>query len=139
MKKILKIAILVILMIILVSLLLFNTRDYVDEVKETLENTKVVKLYNNKSKEVEKVYDEEQTKELIKKLGYSNWKETKEYNDKEVLYILKLYENEDAENDAAIEVFSNYEIVNVKINGYEDKLYLTNHNLKSLFKKNNKK
>ncbi|MCH5166534.1 MAG: hypothetical protein J1F35_01450 [Erysipelotrichales bacterium] len=135
MKKALKIAITIILLIILISLLLFSTKEYVDEVKDTLENTKVVKRYNNKTKEVEKVYNEDETKELIKQLDYSKWTETKELNNDEVIYTLKLYEDEDSENDASIDIVVNYEFVIVKINGYEDKLYQTNHNLKSMFKK----
>lgn len=131
MKKIIKIAILVILVIVVASLLLINSNDYVDVVKSTLENTTRVKIYNYQTKEAVAIYTDRDTEDFIKDLDYSLWTETKELNDKEIAYILKLYDGDDYLGD--LEIYSNMEYIKIIINE-EEKLYQTNHSLKKLFK-----
>lgn len=131
MKKIIKIAILVILVAGVASLLLINSNDYVDVVKSTLENTKTVQIYDYKTKDVIVIYKEKDTEDFIKNLDYSLWTESKELNDNEIIYILKLYDGDDYLGN--IEIYSNMEYLKTIINE-EEKLYQTNHSLKKLFK-----
>lgn len=133
MKKILKIALLVILIAIVVSLLIFNTKDYVDVVKQAIEHAELVELYDVKAKDVIRVYEDESLKRLIEDLDYSKWKEIKSLNNNETTYILRLYEDRSSGESTEIEIFASLEHVSVVID--EDvKLYETNHSLKDILK-----
>lgn len=136
MKKnlIIKIAAIALLIILVISIILNKSGEHVDELKASLDNAKIIKVYNYKTKEIINTYNETDTKEIIKKLDYNKWKENNGLNGDEKKYLLKLYSSEDSESIAEIIIHESNEYVTAYVpTKTESKAYKTNHSLKSLF------
>lgn len=134
---ILKTVAIVLLITLMISIILSNSSEHVDEIDELLKNTKIMKLYNYQTKELTLTYNEKETKEIIKKLEYNKWKESETLNGDEKYYMLKLYDNEDSDDIGSIIFYKSMEYVTVnKENKIENKVYKVNTDIKDLFNKN---
>ena len=132
-KRILKVCIIIFLIVGVISILLFNSKDYVDVVKNTLDNAKIIKLYDYKTKDYILEYNKDETEELIKNLEYGKWQESNKLNGDEKLYLLKIYKDEDSEDIGTITVYKSMNYVEVKVKDSEEiKIFKTNKNLKKV-------
>ncbi len=123
----LKIAAIALLIILVISIILNNSKEHVDEVDLLLKNTKIIKIYNYQTKELTKSLDEKTTKNFIKDLNYSKWHESSQLNGDEKEYLLKLYENEDTEESGELVLYKSkqYVLVNIE-NKIDNKVYKAN-------------
>lgn len=135
MKKtlILKIIAITLLIVLVISIILNNSHEHVDEVEVLLKNTKLIKIYNYQTKELVSSLDEKETKDTIKKLNYSKWKESSSLNGDEKEYTLKLFEDEDTEESGNIVLYKSREYALVNIDGkINDKVYKINSDIKDI-------
>lgn len=135
MKKtlILKITAITLLIALVISIILNNSHEHVDEVEVLLKNTKLIKIYNYQTKELVSSLDEKETKDTIKKLNYSKWKESSSLNGDEKEYTLKLFEDEDTEESGNIVLYKSRDYALVNIDGkINDKVYKINSDIKDI-------
>ncbi len=135
MKKtlILKITAITLLIALVISIILNNSHEHVDEVEVLLKNTKLIKIYNYQTKELVSSLDENETKDTIKKLNYSKWKESSSLNGDEKEYTLKLFEDEDTEESGNIVLYKSRDYALVNIDGkINDKVYKINSDIKDI-------
>ena len=136
MKKSLIIKILAVL--VLIVLYVFSTYNSLvrlrNRVRVALDNTKIIKLYDYKSKILINTYDRKYTQDIVEKLSYDKWSASNGLNGDEKKYLLKLYTDEDSDSFAEITIYESNDYISVfipeKIN---NKIYKTNNSLKNLF------
>lgn len=123
---------------LVISIILSNSNEHVDEIKEALDNTKIVKIYNYQTKELLDTYNEKESKEIIKELKYDKWKKSDKLNGDEKAYLLKLYSDEDSEDIAEITLFKSYDYVSVLVvDKVDNEIFNVNHDLKDFLKRIN--
>lgn len=136
MKKtlILKVIAIVLLVTLVISIILNNSNEHVDQIEVMLNNTKVIKVYNYQTKELVKKYDENSSKNIITKLNYTKWRESNSLNGDELEYTLKLYDNEDSDDVGTISIYKSKDYVLVTVHDHiENKVYKVNTDIKNLF------
>lgn len=123
---------------LVISIILSNSNEHVDEIKEALDNTKIVKIYDYQTKELLDTYNEKESKEIIKELKYDKWKKSDKLNGDEKAYLLKLYSDEDSEDIAEITLFKSYDYVSVLVfDKVDNETFKVNHDLKEFLKRIN--
>lgn len=135
MKKtlILKITAITLLIVLVISIILNNSHEHVDEVESLLKNAKLIKIYNYQTKELVSSLDEKKTKDTIKKLNYSKWSESSSLNGDEKEYTLKLFEDEDTEESGIIVLYKSRDYALVNIDGkVNNKVYKINSDIKDI-------
>lgn len=135
MKKtlILKITAITLLIVLVISIILNNSHEHVDEVESLLKNAKLIKIYNYQTKELVSSLDEKTTKDTIKKLNYSKWSESSSLNGDEKEYTLKLFEDEDTEESGIIVLYKSRDYALVNIDGkVNNKVYKINSDIKDI-------
>lgn len=135
MKKtlILKITAITLLIVLVISIILNNSHEHVDEVESLLKNAKLIKIYNYQTKELVSSLDEKKTKDTIKKLNYSKWSESSSLNGDEKEYTLKLFEDEDTEEFGIIVLYKSRDYALVNIDGkVNNKVYKINSDIKDI-------
>lgn len=135
MKKtlILKITAITLLIVLVISIILNNSHEHVDEVESLLKNAKIIKIYNYQTKELVSSLDEKTTKDTIKKLNYSKWSESSSLNGDEKEYTLKLFEDEDTEESGIIVLYKSRDYALVNIDGkVNNKVYKINSDIKDI-------
>lgn len=135
MKKtlILKITAITLLIVLVISIILNNSHEHVDEVESLLKNAKIIKIYNYQTKELVSSLDEKKTKDTIKKLNYSKWSESSSLNGDEKEYTLKLFEHEDTEESGIIVLYKSRDYALVNIDGkVNNKVYKINSDIKDI-------
>lgn len=135
MKKtlILKITAITLLVVLVISIILNNSYEHVDEVESLLKNAKIIKIYNYQTKELVSSLDEKKTKDTIKKLNYSKWSESSSLNGDEKEYTLKLFEYEDTEESGIIVLYKSRDYALVNIDGkVNNKVYKINTDIKDI-------
>lgn len=135
MKKtlILKITAITLLVVLVISIILNNSYEHVDEVESLLKNAKIIKIYNYQTKELVSSLDEKKTKDTIKKLNYSKWSESSSLNGDEKEYTLKLFEDEDTEESGIIVLYKSRDYALVNIDGkVNNKVYKINSDIKDI-------
>ena len=140
MKKsfILKLIAIILLITLVISIILFNSDEHVDEVKKALDNTKIVKIYNYQTKELLDTYDVKESKDIIKELKYDKWEKSDKLNGDEKVYLQKLYSDEDSEDIAEVTLFESHEYVSVLVyDKIDNEIYKVNHDLKDFLKRIN--
>lgn len=136
MKKtlILKVIAIVLLVTLVISIILNNSNEHVDQIEVMLNNTKVIKVYNYQTKELVKKYDENSSKNIITKLNYTKWRESNSLNGDELEYTLKLYDNEDSDDVGTISIYKSKDYALVTVHDHiENKVYKVNTDIKNLF------
>lgn len=136
MKKtlILKVIAIVLLVTLVISIILNNSNEHVDQIEVMLNNTKVIKVYNYQTKELVKKYDENSSKNIITKLNYTKRRESNSLNGDELEYTLKLYDNEDSDDVGTISIYKSKDYVLVTVHDHiENKVYKVNTDIKNLF------
>lgn len=123
---------------LVISIILSNSNEHVDEIKKALDNTKIVKIYDYQTKELLDTYNEKESKEIIKELKYDKWKKSDKLNGDEKAYLLKLYSDEDSEDIAEITLFKSYDYVSVLVfDKVDNETFKINHDLKDFLKRLN--
>lgn len=123
---------------LVISIILSNSNEHVDEIKKALDNTKIVKIYDYQTKELLDTYNEKESKEIIKELKYDKWQKSDKLNGDEKAYLLKLYSDEDSEDIAEITLFKSYDYVSVLVfDKVDNETFKINHDLKDFLKRLN--
>ena len=136
MKKslIIKILAVLVLIVLIISIILNKSSEHIDEIRVSLYNNKIIKIYDYKSKILINTYDRKYTQDIVEKLSYDKWSASNGLNGDEKKYLLKLYTDEDSDSFAEITIYESNDYISVfipeKIN---NKIYKTNNSLKNLF------
>lgn len=107
MKKslIIKILAVLVLIVLIISIILNKSSEHIDEIRVALDNTKIIKLYDYKSKILINTYDRKYTQDIVEKLSYDKWSASNGLNGDEKKYLLKLYTDEDSDSFAEITIY----------------------------------
>lgn len=133
---IIKIIAVLLLIVLIISIILHNSAEHRDVIKEALNDTKIIKVYDYQTKELTDTFLSKDALNLINELNYSTWKESSSLNGDEKKYLLKLYADEDSEDIAEITIYESNDYVSVMIpEKMGEKTFKTNHDLKNIFKR----
>ncbi len=138
MKKSLLIKIIAVLLLItlVISIILRNSLEHPDYIKEALDKTKIVKVYDYKTKELVSTVAKKDVEDLITELNYAKWKESNPLNGDEKKYLFRFFADEDSEDIAEITIYESADYLSVNIpEKIINKVYKTDHNLEYLFQK----
>lgn len=130
-KRVVHIILAIIIMLLFLIAILFCTKEYVDPLNKVMRDTKIIKLYNYKTKELILTYSQNDTKKFIESIETNKWRETNPLNGDEKLYLMKLFIDEDTEEVATLTIYKSYKYVELNIEEKDfTQTYQTNSSLK---------